>query len=120
MGRNKIDITFIKNEKKRKNTFKKRKVGLLKKAKELSILCGLDVHVSLRNIETETKEEKVFESNKKKSENLKILQMKKTERNENINLDFLRKYECVDNYNFNEEDHKDLVNEVVLNDVYLF
>jgi hypothetical protein len=46
--------------------------------------------------------------------------MKKTERNENINLDFLRKYECVDNYNFNEEDHKDLVNEVVLNDVYLF
>ena len=62
------------------------------KSKKLSILCGLDVHVSLKNIETEKKEEKLMNQ-----ENLKTQNMEKTEQKENIDLDFLRKYECIDN-----------------------
>lgn len=45
MGRNKIDIKKIKDERKRQTTFKKRKDGLLKKAMELSILCDVEIAV---------------------------------------------------------------------------
>lgn len=45
MGRKKIKIRMIGDEKKRSTTFNKRKKGLLKKAMELSILCGCDVSV---------------------------------------------------------------------------
>ncbi|EDR25891.1 MADS-box transcription factor, putative [Entamoeba dispar SAW760] len=45
MGRNKIRIERIENEKKRATTFQKRRHGLIKKAMELSILC--DCKVSL-------------------------------------------------------------------------
>jgi len=43
MGRNKIVIQPITNERNRQATFTKRKNGLVKKAMELSILCGCDV-----------------------------------------------------------------------------
>jgi hypothetical protein len=43
MGRNKISITPISNERARQSTFAKRKKGLFKKAMELSILCGVEV-----------------------------------------------------------------------------
>lgn len=43
MGRNKIKIERIKNERIRQVTFYKRKRGLLKKAMELSLLCEVKV-----------------------------------------------------------------------------
>lgn len=43
MGRNKIKIEFITNERTRLATFNKRKTGLIKKAMELSILCGCEL-----------------------------------------------------------------------------
>ncbi|KAK2439400.1 hypothetical protein P8452_34885 [Trifolium repens] len=45
MGRGKISMELIQNEKSRKLTFQKRKNGLLKKVNELSILCDVDVCV---------------------------------------------------------------------------
>eukprot|EP01104_Vermistella_antarctica_P007783 TRINITY_DN1913_c0_g1_i1.p1 TRINITY_DN1913_c0_g1~~TRINITY_DN1913_c0_g1_i1.p1 ORF type:complete len:633 (-),score=161.73 TRINITY_DN1913_c0_g1_i1:161-2059(-) len=45
MGRNKIVIQPIANERNRQSTFMKRKNGLFKKAMELSILCQCDVTV---------------------------------------------------------------------------
>lgn len=45
MGRNKISIEEIKDERKRQTTFKKRKDGLLKKAMELSVLCDVEIAV---------------------------------------------------------------------------
>ncbi len=43
MGRKKIDIKLIEDKKDRQVTFAKRKIGLLKKAAELAILCGTKV-----------------------------------------------------------------------------
>ncbi|XP_077241695.1 AGAMOUS-like 15 isoform X2 [Tasmannia lanceolata] len=43
MGRGKIEIKMIENTTSRQVTFSKRRVGLLKKAKELSILCDAEV-----------------------------------------------------------------------------
>eukprot|EP00250_Pteridium_aquilinum_P026393 c32943_g1_i1 orf=278-937(-) len=43
MGRGKIDIKRIENTSNRQVTFSKRRVGLMKKAQELSILCDADV-----------------------------------------------------------------------------
>ena len=45
MGRNRIRIAPIKNERSRQSTFTKRKNGLVKKAMELSILCDCEVTV---------------------------------------------------------------------------
>jgi hypothetical protein len=45
MGRRKLPIKRIADEKKRQTTFAKRKIGLIKKAMELSILCDCDVAV---------------------------------------------------------------------------
>ncbi|CAN1132515.1 MADS-box transcription factor PHERES 2 [Linum perenne] len=41
MGRKKVQHELISNEVTRKITFKKRKIGLLKKLKELTTLCGV-------------------------------------------------------------------------------
>eukprot|EP01105_Mastigella_eilhardi_P019191 TRINITY_DN4502_c0_g1_i1.p1 TRINITY_DN4502_c0_g1~~TRINITY_DN4502_c0_g1_i1.p1 ORF type:complete len:453 (+),score=133.97 TRINITY_DN4502_c0_g1_i1:70-1428(+) len=43
MGRNKIKIERISNERNRQSTFTKRKNGLIKKAMELSILCDCEI-----------------------------------------------------------------------------
>jgi len=45
MGRKKIDIKYIDDAKKRKITLSKRKSGLLKKAYELSVLCGCEMGI---------------------------------------------------------------------------
>lgn len=45
MGRRKIDIRYIEDERNRQVTFTKRRNGLLKKARELSILCGAEIAV---------------------------------------------------------------------------
>jgi hypothetical protein len=45
VGRKKIKIEKIEDSKNRQVTFNKRKVGLLKKAIELSVLCGCEVSV---------------------------------------------------------------------------
>ncbi len=43
MGRKKIKIEKISQSKNRQVTFNKRRVGLMKKAMELSILCDCDI-----------------------------------------------------------------------------
>lgn len=45
MGRRKIEIARIQNERHRQVTFAKRKLGVMKKATELSILCDVNVAV---------------------------------------------------------------------------
>ncbi|GFP88397.1 agamous-like mads-box protein agl11 [Phtheirospermum japonicum] len=45
MGRRKLEIKRIEDKSARQVTFSKRRNGLLKKAKELSVLCDLDVAV---------------------------------------------------------------------------
>ncbi|OWM85082.1 agamous-like MADS-box protein AGL80 [Punica granatum] len=42
MGRKKVRLELITNESTRKTTFRKRKAGLLKKANELTTLCGVE------------------------------------------------------------------------------
>jgi len=49
MGRKKITIAPITNQTIRKSTFEKRRVGLLKKAMELSILCGVPISVTMED-----------------------------------------------------------------------
>lgn len=49
MGRKKIKIDYIADEKFRRVTYCKRKRGLLKKAMELSLLCGNDVLLIIRD-----------------------------------------------------------------------
>ncbi|KAK4402627.1 UNVERIFIED_CONTAM: MADS-box transcription factor 2 [Sesamum calycinum] len=45
MGRRKLEIKRIEDKSARQVTFTKRRNGLLKKAKELSVLCDVDVGV---------------------------------------------------------------------------
>ena len=45
MGRRKIEIARIQNDRHRQVTFAKRKLGVMKKATELSILCNANVAV---------------------------------------------------------------------------
>ena len=47
MGKNKISIQKIKDERVRNVTYYKRKKGLLKKAMELSLLCGVEIFVGI-------------------------------------------------------------------------
>ena len=50
MGRKKIEIKPIQDHKTRKDTFHKRKQGLLKKAVELSVLCRVNVFVAFDDL----------------------------------------------------------------------
>ena len=50
MGRGKVDLEYIKDSKKRSGVFFNRRAGLLKKAVELSTLCGTDVAVLLTDL----------------------------------------------------------------------
>ena len=47
MGKKKISIAEIKNEKLCKLTFFKRKKGLIKKSIELSVLCGVQIFLTI-------------------------------------------------------------------------
>jgi MADS-box transcription enhancer factor 2A len=49
MGRKKIRIERIKDERNRQVTFTKRKNGLMKKAMELSVLCDCDIALVIVN-----------------------------------------------------------------------
>ncbi|WWD01145.1 hypothetical protein V866_008084 [Kwoniella sp. B9012] len=49
MGRKKIEIRPLTDERNRNVTFLKRKAGLMKKAWELSVLCGADVNILIFN-----------------------------------------------------------------------
>ncbi|TQD72741.1 hypothetical protein C1H46_041732 [Malus baccata] len=43
MGRGKVQLKRIDDKIRRQVTFSKRRTGLIKKARELSVLCGVDV-----------------------------------------------------------------------------
>ncbi|KAB2603432.1 flowering locus C-like protein [Pyrus ussuriensis x Pyrus communis] len=43
MGRGKVELKLIDNKLRRQVTFSKRRSGLIKKARELSVLCGVEV-----------------------------------------------------------------------------
>ena len=47
MGRKRIDIKLIENRKNRNSTFKKRRIGLLRKAMELSLLTGTLIQLKI-------------------------------------------------------------------------
>lgn len=49
MGRKKIDIKYITDDKRRNSTFYKRRNGLLKKAKELATLAGVKVYFKIED-----------------------------------------------------------------------
>ena len=53
MGRKKIKIERIKNERNRNITFIKRKKGLIKKAMELSVLCDAEIIVAIKSKDNE-------------------------------------------------------------------
>lgn len=49
MGRRKIKIAKLKDDRNIQATFAKRKVGLMKKAHELSVLCGCEIGLIIFN-----------------------------------------------------------------------
>ena len=51
MGQKKIDIKPISDHTEKANTYRKRKLGLLKKAYELAILCGIEIKVMISDID---------------------------------------------------------------------
>ncbi|PWA95314.1 flowering locus C-like protein, splicing variant 2 [Artemisia annua] len=45
MGRRKLEIKLIEDKNSRQVTFSKRRTGLMKKARQLSVLCDVDIAV---------------------------------------------------------------------------
>ncbi|CAN6587696.1 unnamed protein product [Malus baccata var. baccata] len=66
MTRKKIKLAYIRDDSSRKATFKKRKNGLMKKVKELSILCGIDASAIVYS-HYDTKPEQMQEMDKRKN-----------------------------------------------------
>lgn len=62
MGRKKIQIRFIEQDGARNQTLGKRKIGLLKKAMELSILCDCEISVTIRPRREDRKQLMVYSS----------------------------------------------------------
>lgn len=60
VGRKRIKISYIKDKRLRQTTFAKRKMGLLKKAMELSLLCGNEVLLVIR--ETTSRRATIYDS----------------------------------------------------------
>ena len=58
MGRKKINIARISDERNRQVTFTKRKFGLMKKAYELSVLCDCEIAVIIFNSHNKVRQEK--------------------------------------------------------------
>jgi hypothetical protein len=50
MGRKKLDAVLIADDKSRNTTFKKRKLGLIKKAQQLTVLCGVPVSLVMKDL----------------------------------------------------------------------
>ena len=73
MGRRKIEIVRIDNERHRQVTFTKRKGGLIKKATELSILCDAEVAVI---IFTDNQKMSIYASGKADETGRKFLEHK--------------------------------------------
>ena len=60
MGRKKINIARISDERNRQVTFTKRKFGLMKKAYELSVLCDCEIAVIIFNSHNKVELKKVL------------------------------------------------------------
>ena len=58
MGRKKINIARISDERNRQVTFTKRKFGLMKKAYGLSVLCDCEIAVIIFNSHNKVRQEK--------------------------------------------------------------
>lgn len=86
MGRKKINIAKIKDERLRQVTYCKRKKGLLKKAIELSLLCGVKVFLFLHDKE----ETKVLQYQSHPEEDLRILFKRNINREFVSNADYER------------------------------
>jgi hypothetical protein len=51
MGRKSIKIEYIENRNHRASTYRTRALGLLKKAHEIGVLCGIKVSLIFNNLE---------------------------------------------------------------------
>lgn len=103
MGKKPVKVEFINDPKKRKMTFKKRKLGLLKKARELSIMSGVNIEVTFGD---ENKSKEIIS-------NLKNINSKL----ENIESD--EKFYIEEQSNFNYLNEYYIDEKAILNDVYL-
>ena len=61
MGRKKITIQPIDDERNRQVTFTKRKFGIFKKAYELSVLCKCDIGVIIFNDKNKKRKVKIYD-----------------------------------------------------------
>nr|ADE77205.1 unknown [Picea sitchensis] len=54
-GKKKLEIAFVEDSKKRDNHYRKRLEGILKKVKELAVLCGADIFLYIKYKGKETR-----------------------------------------------------------------
>ena len=50
MGKKSIEITFIENKGVRQATYRHRALGLLRKAHEIGVLCGINISLAFSNL----------------------------------------------------------------------
>lgn len=82
MGKKRIEINKIPNPKQRYKAFLKRKRGLMKKAIELSMLCGVNIFLGIINPDTECTS--IYQS-----ENSSMTEIIRSLRNNNIKKEFI-------------------------------